>query len=74
MDDLRRLASVPSFYPRSEMESGIALSIADKKERCITRGRERRGERERKREDEKEESEKYEVRVPYYVSISIDCN
>jgi len=56
------------------MESGIALSIADKKERCITRGRERRGERERKREDEKEESEKYEVRVPYYVSISIDCN
>jgi len=62
------------------MESGIALSIADKKERCITRGRERRGERERerererKKEDEKEESEKYEVRVPYYVSISIDCN
>jgi len=85
MNDLWRLASVPSFYMRSEMESGSHFRLLTKRERERERERERGGGRkggrgrERKREKGKGREkgrvvEIREVRVPYYISISIDCN
>jgi len=57
MDDLWRLASVPSFYLRSEMESGSHFRLLTKREREREREREgrRKGGREREREGKKEE-------------------